>query len=85
MDTFAEADPGYQEQVLPRGVKARIAVEAAVRLGWDRWIGADGEFVGMSGFGESGPAPRVYEYFGITADRVTEIGRALHERFSGGI
>ncbi|HEY2657756.1 MAG TPA: transketolase [Solirubrobacteraceae bacterium] len=84
LDTFAETDESYREQVLPRSVRARIAVEAAARLGWDRWIGEDGEFVGMSSFGESGPAPAVYEHFGITAERVTELGRALHERLSGG-
>ena len=84
LDTFAESDASYQEQILPRSVRARIGVEAAARLGWDRWIGQDGEFVGMSSFGESAPAPAVYKHFGITADRVTELGRALHERLSGG-
>ena len=84
MDTFAQADPEYRERVLPHEVRARIAVEAAVRFGWDRWIGEDGDFVGMSTFGESGPAPAVYEHFGITADRVTELGRAVLERLNGG-
>ena len=84
LDTFAETDDSYREQVLPRRVRARIAVEAAARLGWDRWIGEDGEFVGMSSFGASAPAPAVYKHFGITAERVTELGRALHERLSGG-
>ena len=49
-------------------MRARVAVEAAAPFGWDRWIGPDGEFVGMTSFGESGPAPEVYEHFGITAD-----------------
>ncbi|HXO09277.1 MAG TPA: transketolase, partial [Solirubrobacteraceae bacterium] len=59
MDTFAEADDDYRESVLPSACRARIAVEAAVQLGWDRWIGPDGRFVGMHSFGESGPAPQV--------------------------
>ena len=73
MDTFAECDEAYREQVLPSGCTARIAVEAAGQLGWDRWIGSEGRFVGMSTFGESGPAAEVYEHFGITAGRVVEI------------
>jgi transketolase len=77
VDMFAEADEAYREQVLPSSCKARIAVEAAAQLGWDRWIGPEGRFVGMHTFGESGPANEVYEHFGITADRVAEIGREL--------
>ena len=44
----------------------RVAVEAAVRLGWERWIGERGGFVGMDGFGASGPADALYAHFGIT-------------------
>ncbi len=80
MDTFAASDEAYREQVLPRSCTARIAVEAAVQLGWDRWIGPDGRFVGMSTFGESGPAAEVYKHFGITAERVVEIARKLVAR-----
>jgi transketolase len=80
MDTFAEADEAYREEVLPRGCRARIAVEAASRLGWDRWIGEDGAFVGMETFGESGPAKEVYAHFGITAEKVVELGQKLAER-----
>ncbi len=57
----------------PRGLPSRRRSE----LGWDRWIGPDGRFVGMHTFGESGPAKDVYEHFGITAERVAEIGREL--------
>jgi transketolase len=77
MDTFAHADEGYREQVLPSACRARIAVEAASPLGWDKWIGEQGRFVGMETFGESGPAKDVYEHFGITAKRVAELGREL--------
>jgi transketolase len=77
MDTFAQADEAYREQVLPRACRARIGVEAASPLGWDRWIGEDGAFVGMHTFGESGPAKEVYEHFGITAQRVAELGREM--------
>ena len=76
MDTFTHTDEAYQEQVLPAACRARIAVEAASPFGWDRWIGRDGVFVGMETFGESGPAPEVYEHFGIAAQRIAELGRA---------
>ena len=76
MDTFTSTDEAYQEHVLPAACTARIAVEAASPLGWDRWIGRDGTFVGMTSFGTSGPAAEVYEKYGITAARVAELGRA---------
>jgi transketolase len=77
MDTFTHADEGYREQVLPAACRARVAVEAASPLGWDKWIGEQGCFLGMETFGESGPAPEVYEHFGITSDRVVELARGL--------
>jgi transketolase len=77
MDTFTKADESYREQVLPAGCRARVAVEAASPLGWDKWIGEEGAFVGMESFGESGPYKDVYEHFGITAQRVAEVGREL--------
>jgi transketolase len=79
MDTFAQADQAYQDRVLPPACRARVAVEAASPLGWDRWIGPRGRFLGMETFGESGPAPAVYEHFGITAEHAAELGRATME------
>jgi transketolase len=80
LDTFEEADEDYREQVLPRACRARVAVEAAVRQPWDRWIGEDGVFLGMSGFGESGPAKEVYEHFGITAEHAAQLAREAIDR-----
>jgi transketolase len=77
MDTFTKADESYREQVLPSACRARIAVEAASPMGWDKWIGENGAFVGMETFGESGPAKDVYAHFGITAERVAQLGREL--------
>ena len=77
METFMATDADYRDRVLPPGVSARLAVEAACPLGWDRFIGARGAFLGMETFGESGPAADVYEHFGITAERAVEIGRRL--------
>ena len=52
------------------GTAPRIGVEAAVRFGWDRWLGEDGVFVGMAGFGASAPADALYQHFGITVEAV---------------
>jgi transketolase len=57
------------------GAAPRIAVEAGIRLGWDAWIGPDGVFIGMSGFGASGPAEALYKHFGITVEVVVEAAR----------
>ena len=54
------------------GNEVKLAIEAAVRFGWDKYIGNDGEFVGMNGFGDSAPASELYKHFGITAEAVVE-------------
>ena len=70
-DLFAEQDDAYRESVLPAAVTARVACEAACGFGWDRWIGPRGRFIGMTGFGASGPAPALYKHFGITTEAIT--------------
>lgn len=72
---FEAQDAGYRRAVLGAGA-VRVAVEAAVKFGWERWIGEDGGFVGMSGFGASGPADELYRHFGITAEKVAEAARS---------
>ncbi|MCC7260086.1 MAG: transketolase [Alphaproteobacteria bacterium] len=61
----------YREKVLGKGT-ARVAVEAAVAFGWERYIGRTGAFVGMKGFGASAPAEALYEHFGITVDAIVK-------------
>ena len=68
-ELFEQQDRGYRDQVLGRGT-VRVGVEAAVRLGWDRYLGEDGGFVGMTGFGASGPEQELFEHFGITPEAV---------------
>jgi transketolase len=80
MDTFTHADESYREEVLPAACRARVAVEAASPLGWDKWIGEDGCFLGMETFGESGPAKDVYEHFGITSDKLVELANKTREK-----
>jgi transketolase len=67
-ELFDLQDDTYKAAVLGDGV--RVAVEAAICFGWERWIGPNGGFVGMTGFGASAPAEELYEKFGITADAV---------------
>ena len=80
MDNFTETDEAYRDEVLPPSCRARVAVEAASPMGWYRWIGAEGVFIGMETFGESGPYKDVYEHFGITVDKIAEAGRSVVER-----
>ena len=74
-DLFEAQPADYRAKVL--GSAPRIAIEAGARLGWDRWIGEQGVFIGMNGFGASAPAPDLYRHFGITAQAVVEAATAL--------
>jgi transketolase len=76
LDLFAEQDKAYRDTVLPEAVPV-VAVEAALRYGWDSIIGRDGGFVGMTGFGASAPAGELYKHFGITAEAVVSEVEAL--------
>ena len=76
-----EAQPQeYRDSVLPPNVHARVAVEAGVRQGWDRYLGERGAFVGLNRFGASAPAKVVYEKLGLTADAVVQAARAVPGR-----
>ena len=72
---FEEQSPQYREKVLGPGT-VKVAIEAGVREGWDRYIGADGGFVGMHSFGSSGPAKDVYKHFHITPEAAVEAAKA---------
>lgn len=70
MDIFNEQSTEYQEQILPKDVKARVGVEALSEFGWGKYLGLDGEFIGMNSFGASAPGGQLFEHFGITKDAV---------------
>ena len=72
---FEEQDAAYRADVL--GSAPRIAVEAGIRQGWERYIGDKGVFVGMAGFGASAPAEKLYAHFGITSEAVASAARTL--------
>ncbi|MDM0076177.1 transketolase [Variovorax sp. J2P1-59] len=75
-ELFEAQDDAYRASVLPGGT-VRIGVEAALRFGWDRWLGERGGFVGMTGFGASGPADVLYRHFGITPGAIVAEARRL--------
>src|SRR5260370_40233937 len=74
-ELFEKAPQEYQDAVL--GSAPRAAVEAAVRFGWDRWLGSRGAFVGMKGFGAAAPGQALFPHFGITPEKVAEAVRSL--------
>jgi len=67
---FEAQDAAYKESVMPSAVKARVGVEAGIDAGWWKYLGTDGEFVGMNSFGASAPGGVCFEKFGITTDAV---------------
>jgi transketolase len=77
LDRFAAQDQAYRDSVLPPGVRARVAVEAASPMGWHRWVGDAGDIVAMEGFGASAPAKILYQHFGFTGEHVAERARAV--------
>jgi transketolase len=79
-ERFVAQDDGYRDSVLPQGVRARVAVEAASPLGWDRFVGEQGAIIGMNTFGASAPAKDVFAYFGFTPDNVAAKAREVRER-----
>jgi len=72
-DTFDAQDEQYRESVLPSSVLARVAVEAGVTGFWRRYVGLQGEVLGLDTFGESAPAEQVYQHFGITSDNLVAL------------
>jgi transketolase len=82
VENFAAQGDEYRERVLPRACRARVSVEAAITLGWHRWVGEHGATIGMESFGASAPAGVLYKQFGFTPERVADTGRSVVERVS---
>ncbi len=76
-DIFERQDQSYREQVLPPDVTARVAVEAAAVLGWERYVGPKGRVIGMRSFGASAPLKDVLKKFGFTVENVLQTAREL--------
>ncbi|MBT3239093.1 MAG: transketolase [Rhodospirillaceae bacterium] len=74
-ELFDAQDDAYRASVLGEGT-VKVGIEAAMRFGWDKYIGPEGGFVGMTGFGASAPAPELYKHFGITAENAVAEAKA---------
>ncbi len=69
-ELFEKQSREYKDSVIPPQIKARVGIEAGVELGWSKWLGDNGIFIGMSSFGASAPAKICFEKFGITVENV---------------
>jgi len=76
-ELFEKQDKEYRESVIPPDVKARVGIEAGVEMGWHKWLGEKGIFIGMSTFGASAPWKVCFEKFGITVDTVLATAKKL--------
>jgi transketolase len=75
-EVFEQQDESYRDSVIPPNVAARVAVEQASTMGWDRWVGSSGAVVGMRTFGASAPLKELQKKFGFTADNVASAVKA---------
>ena len=73
-ELFEQQDATYRDAILGRGT-VKVGIEAACRLGWDRYIGETGAFIGMHSYGASAPYKDVYKHFGITAEAAADAAR----------
>jgi transketolase len=76
-ERFDLQDEAYRDTVLPPSVRKRVSVEVGVSLGWERWVGDEGAIVGLDHFGASAPAGTIFEQFGFTSERVTDVARRV--------
>ena len=79
-ELFEQQPPEYRAEVLPPAVTARLAVEAGVPLGWERYVGPQGDIVGLNRFGASAPYKVLYEQFGFTGENVALRALALLDK-----
>jgi transketolase len=78
-ELFEAQSKEYRQSVLPKNVKARVAIEAGCEMGWSKYIGDNGVFVGINRFGISAPYRTCYEKFGLTAAGVIEAAKKTME------
>ena len=79
-ELFEDQDKSYRDEVLPPAVTARLSVEAAARLGWDRYVGLAGDAVCLDRFGASAPGDTALRELGFNVEHVVERARALLQR-----
>ena len=77
MDVFEQQSDEYKESILPKSVRKRVAIEALSDFGWGKYVGLDGAYVTMHGFGASAPAATLFKEFGFTVDNVVKTVKGL--------
>ena len=77
MEEFLAQEPDYQEKILPKAVRKRIAIEAGATGYWYRLVGLDGAVIGIDRFGESAPAAQIYQYLGLSVQRIKSESQRL--------
>lgn len=77
VEVFEAQDEAYRESVLPSGVRTRLAVEAGHVDYWRKFVGLDGDVVGMTSFGASAPGGDLFRHFGFTVEQVVEKAKGL--------
>jgi transketolase len=83
-ELFGAQSQTYRDEVLPPSITARLAIEAASPLGWERWVGQEGDVIGLNRFGASAPYTDVYKHLNFTPEHIAERARALVERGRNG-
>jgi transketolase, bacterial and yeast len=76
-ERFDAQDQAYRDTVLPPSIRKRVSVEIGIALGWERWVGDEGAIIGLDHFGASAPAGTIFEKFGFTTERVTDVARRV--------
>ena len=82
MELFEAQDTAYREKILPKKVRARVAVEALSSFGWERYVGLDGKTVAMESFGASAPGSTLFKNFGFTKERVAQTVKEVLQNLS---
>ncbi len=83
-ELFEAQDAAYKENVLPRNIRARLAVETGVGMGWERYVGDSGDVLSQDTFGASGPYKDVFKHFGFTAENVVEKAKSVLNKAKSG-
>jgi transketolase len=76
-ELFERQSKEYRNSVLPPTVKKRIAVEALITMGWEKYIGDGGRIIGMNSFGASGPVDAIFKHFGFTVENVIKTAKEI--------
>ncbi len=76
-ELFEQQDLSYRDSVLPANIRQRLAVEAGVSMGWERYVGCQGRVIGVNKYGASAPYKTIYEHYGLTSQNVIEQARQL--------